>query len=497
MTSQSAQQSVTPDNSAAASRPTKIALIVDVPSRDLAGLVLTAIELCQRGASCYLVPASPKESEIWSIQPDFVVLNYYRKGNDGLAKALVRAGISFGVLDTEGIWPTPQDYSELLWEQAGLRSQARCVCMWGTALTEHVLSEGILNEDQVTITGCPRFDFYHPSWRTVLSGNADAEDQRPPRILVNTTCYFANPRFAEKTKISGDLGRLFGWDEAAIERIFAQQREALERGIDMIRRLARDFEDAEVIVRPHPYESPDFYSAQLSGFGNVRLNRGGPVQTEIARASVVIQRSCTTGIEAMLAGVPTLSPKWLPAAFEMPMAEAVSVPCDSYDELREAVKGILEGRESQKGADSHVARRVTREWFYRIDGLAHRRVSDTLLQSVEPGVEIDRRFCGRRLYGLDGSGGGGLAGLGRRVRHLLNLPPDWSFRSMRASPPEHWSKTDQFFDASAVRDLAERIQACRRAQGLAARKVEVRRVRERQDHRFSYRNYSVRLACTD
>jgi surface carbohydrate biosynthesis protein len=497
VTSPSSQTRLAPYDAPATSRPTKIALIVDVPSRDLAGLVLTAVELCQRGAACYLVPASPKESEIWSIQPDFVVLNYYRKGNDGLARDLVRAAIPFGVVDTEGIWPNPQDYSELLWEQAELRSRLRCVCMWGTMLTEHVLNEGFLTEDQVLITGCPRFDFYHPTWRGVLSEGADAQAPRSPRILVNTNCYFANPRFTSSGKIKEDLGRLFGWDRSRIERIFAQQGDALERGIDMIRRLARDFDNAEVIVRPHPYEGPDLYSARLSGLDSIRINRGGPVQTEIARASVVIQRSCTTGIEAMLAGVPTLSPKWFPAAFEMPMAEAVSVPCESYGELRGAVQGILQGKEWQRGANSHAAQAVTREWVYRIDGLAYRRVSDVLLQSVEPGVEIDRRFCRRRLYGLDGSRGRGLAGIGRRARHLLNLPPNWSFRSMRASPVEPWSKTDQFFDAAAVGNLTERIQACRRSQGLASRSIEVRRVRKGQDHRFSYRNYSVRLACIE
>jgi D-3-phosphoglycerate dehydrogenase len=49
---------------------------------------------------------------------------------------------------------------------------------------------------------------------------------------------------------------------------------------------------------------------------------------------------------------------------------------------------------------------------------------------------------------------------------------------MGSKSAEHRSTTDQFFDAPRVRHLAERIQACRRSQGLGARSIEVRRVPE-------------------
>lgn len=40
-------------------------LIVDQPRRDLAGLVLTALEPCRNGLVCYLVNASQRWPEIW------------------------------------------------------------------------------------------------------------------------------------------------------------------------------------------------------------------------------------------------------------------------------------------------------------------------------------------------------------------------------------------------------------------------------------------------
>jgi len=45
----------------------RIALIVDHPQRDLAGLVLTAFEFCQNGAVGHLVPAADRGRGIWAL----------------------------------------------------------------------------------------------------------------------------------------------------------------------------------------------------------------------------------------------------------------------------------------------------------------------------------------------------------------------------------------------------------------------------------------------
>ncbi|MGZ8378124.1 MAG: surface carbohydrate biosynthesis protein, partial [Gemmatirosa sp.] len=59
----------------------RIALVVDHPQRDLGGIVLTALALCARGATCHLVPANIAPREIWALAPDLVVLNYFRRSN--------------------------------------------------------------------------------------------------------------------------------------------------------------------------------------------------------------------------------------------------------------------------------------------------------------------------------------------------------------------------------------------------------------------------------
>ena len=89
---------------------------MDHPQRDLPGLLLLGFELCQRGAVCHLVPLNLAEREVMGLAPDFVLLNYFRADNERLATWMARAGISFGLLDTEGgAWETLDSYMNVLW----------------------------------------------------------------------------------------------------------------------------------------------------------------------------------------------------------------------------------------------------------------------------------------------------------------------------------------------------------------------------------------------
>ena len=87
-----------------------------------------------------------------------------------------------GLLDTEGgVWESPDSYSELLWRDRNLLRKLRPACMWGGFLASNMIEEGYFDPAQVTVTGCARFDFYHPRWRAILDPGAggDGPGRRP------------------------------------------------------------------------------------------------------------------------------------------------------------------------------------------------------------------------------------------------------------------------------------------------------------------------------
>lgn len=480
-------------------RGPRIALVVDHPQRDLAGLVLVALVLVARGVTCHLVPVN-RLHELWALAPDFVLLNYFRRGIEPLARRLTDAGIGIGVLDTEGgVWADVDSYVELLWSDAALRRRLRPVCMWGPALAAAVVERGLLLPEQVVVTGCPRFDFYHRRWRAATAGAAPAHRAVAPVLLLNTNFSFGNPRFTSREGNAEQLRRDFGWSPERVREYMDTEWAAIDEMIRLARRLAGDFPAVDVLLRPHPFEDPRPYESALGDLARVTVDPSGPVQSRIFAAAAVIQRSCSTAVEAGLAGVPALSPQWIVPPVTVPVAEMASHACGSYDELRAVIGDILAGTYVAAAATRANVARVAREWFHAIDGQSHLRVADAVWRALGQQPRADLAACRRHLYGLhDGPSTHWATSVARRVRHTLRLGPDWSFRQWRQVAVHDVARADKHFDATMVRALVARILAAgapaANAGSAVPAAVQVAAAAERGDFRSALDGRSVTLA---
>src|SRR5258705_382520 len=265
----------------------RIAIIVDHPQRDLAGLVLTAFRLCQEeGVSCHLVPLNLQEIELWALAPDFVLLNFARRGTERLAEQLNEAGVKFGVLDTEGgVWERPNEYSDLLWADRSLLHKVETMCAWGPAIADHVVSEGFFDPSRVTLTGCPRFDLYHAQWRGVLhEKDLRKTSGSRKRILINTNFSFSNPRFSTRENHIEQAQKDFNWQLTRIMKMLRSGTAGMATVVEMAHNLSRHFPLSQIILRPHPFELDEYYRTRLANLDNVIVDGDGPVQTQIYRA---------------------------------------------------------------------------------------------------------------------------------------------------------------------------------------------------------------------
>lgn len=482
------------------SRPTsrrpRIALLVDHPDRDLPGLVLTAVELCRQGAVCHLVPANLAWREIWALAPDFVLFNYLRRTNQALGARLVEAGIPFAALDTEGgVWPEPGSYAELLWTDASLRRQAAGLYCWGRRMADYLVAEGFFDRPQIALTGCPRFDFYHPSWRAVLAKDDSGKAPGPPQILVNTNFSTRNPRFATVEQKIATAKANIGWSESRIREILDIEERAILQFIEITRRLAREHPECRVLLRPHPFEDLAWYQRELSAYPNVLVDNQGPVQSVLFESALVVQRSCTTGIEAGLIGTPTLSPQWITPPYLMPTAEAVSVPCGDAAELATLTDAILAGRYTPPPDIAGAIQAMITEWFHAIDGESYRRVANAIMAAAPRRPVRASSFARQRLY-LDDDAGVPLTGvraLGARLRIAARLSPDWSFHQARTVPRLGWARTRKYYDAERVRHLADACAQQLRGRGFTVPRIEACAARDRGDYLVGRFGHSITL----
>ncbi len=464
----------------------RIALIVDQPQRDLPGLLLTAYDLCCRGATCHFVLLNLQHREIWALRPDFVLLNYFRKYNFGLALGLQEAGIPFGLLDTEGgVWESFESYTDLLWNDRALLACSPIVCMWGRRMADHLCERGYFSRSQTRLTGCPRFDFYHPRWKSVLledlNGNQNPIGGSPRRVLlINTSFPEANPRFTTREQSVEYQSREYDWSEAKVHRIVSMQDAAITKFIALTRSLARDYPTLTIVLRPHPHESPAPYENGLANTPNVRINAEGPVQPQIIDSIALIQRGCTTAIEAGMAGVPTFSPQWIPVPFCLDNAERASVSCLSYPELRSHLDRILQGTYRASPDAAVAVDSIVKDWFFESDGLSYRRVADAVEEGLADIRSCDERVCRRLLYGLGAPAMPRLEQLGRWMRYQMRLTPDWSFLSWKKVPGQTWVSTSKHLDVELINRWIRRIHRVLSHAGAGGddRFIEVRPSRE-------------------
>lgn len=416
----------------------KVIFLLDNPLRDLPGLVLIASQCAENNIDVYLVPMNlayyNRLEEVLRICPDAILMNYLRVSNSGFVKSINQLGIPIFVLDTEGGMLT--DCSIYTRNLDKLRDLYRIIVRyfsWGRTLADFLVEKQAYRPQQVQITGSPRHDFYVKPWKAVaLKGNDfPTAPDRAQIILLNSNFPTINPAFQDARSEKDNLVRLHGLTEEEAEGICRTQEQALKDFVEIANTLAREFPKATVVFRPHPFESEEPYKRLLDRRENLVLIKKGTVDGWILKSACVVQRGCSTAIEAGIAGVPTLSPLWVPMHLPQPAAESVSVPCSSLSSLVDSVRSVLAGTFEVPNAAKENIGLVVENWFHCRDGQAHHRVAGGLVEAVQLGG-LSKETAGKvkSLYRSFMS-----FSLRERVKGLIGAlagwEPDWAWVNLR------------------------------------------------------------------
>jgi len=407
------------------------------------------------------------------------------------------AGIQVSVLDTEGgVLASMKHYTKTMATDRSLYRRISRYFSWGPKLAEYLEREGVYSGEQIVVTGSPRTDFYAPGWREAALRSSMYVDEYPlPMVLVNGNFPIANPRFQTPEEEARVLVEYFNYDREVVVEWQRTARQAMHELSALCNRLAAKFPQATFVYRPHPFERSETYGDLLDSRPNLHLVKAGTVEGWILRSSAVIQKSCSTAIEAGIAGVAALSPAWIPTAVSMPAAEAVSAQYDTQEELERALESVLAGTFEWPSESRAALDEVISDWFYKVDGRAHERIAAHLLELARRGDGTVLEKCRDLVYATN-SGGDSLRQKARAgVLKTLNLPVDWSLRrSLNLlgrtnengnSDPSWTPASEKYFDAESVRKLAEAIEPYMKS-GLQAGKIKVKSSQERGDYHFGY-----------
>lgn len=450
------------DRRRAPSEMKRIAVIADHPQRDLDGLVLLGTEIARRGAECALIPLRLQFREVMSLQPDVVLVNYLRRHNQESVRLYTSLGIRVALLDSEGgILRSIEEYGRILTQDPDVRAGLARFLTWGTELAAHAVRVGWFRADQVAVTGHPRFDFYAAPLSGAVERDLRAEfGLQHDVVLVNSGFTLANARFLSPDQEAAFLKGQGHVDGELSERRDVEAR-AMEGLVTLTRELAGRFPRVSFVYRPHPFENPDTYRTSFEGIANVRVLCDGPVAPWIQVSRAVVQRGCTTAVEASLCGVPALEPVWLPCIKDIPLISQLSVPCSGTEELVGAVDAALTGGARPARTFDVAAVQELEKWFYRIDGHAHERVAEELVALAEatPGPAPAGRFE-NALWGAGRCDVRLAQRISRAAKRAVGRVPDLSDGYVQGAL-HPWESSPRAFSAQQVAALSERVARCR------------------------------------
>jgi surface carbohydrate biosynthesis protein len=386
----------------------RVALIVDHPLRDLAGMILLARELAERDVDVWLVPMCFQTREIFALAPDFVLLNYLRESNAGWVRSLHECGIAYGLLETEGgFYGDMNAYGRLFPRDDDLVKGLTVHCVWGERMAKWWREALSFDAGRLSLTGLPRFDWYAESMRHASLGLMPPTWQEKRQVvLFNTKVCIANPRHVSLAAEKAAYRKL-GFSDVEIERHARLGAESIDGTVQLAAEVAGRYRDKVCVIRPHPHENGRTYEQRLQGadHGNlVRVEQEGTVTPWINQATVLIHRQCTTAVEAVLADRPAIAPQWIASSANAPDAESISFCPETRGDFNNLLSTALQGKLIPTAAMSQAKQRLIDDWLTVIDGFAAKRAAEAILGALPDKKKVNQDQCRKRYYEVFGAG---------------------------------------------------------------------------------------------
>jgi surface carbohydrate biosynthesis protein len=368
----------------------KILLVVPHRVRDLEGHALVAWHLKRRlGHAVEFSGVDEVETRLVETAPDALVLDYLGwVGRAATARLAKELNVRVALLSISGLYETREEFALEAGKLTGANSFLDCYLAWGDAGRRAVLDEGLVPEQRIRTTGCPRFDLYRAPYLALMRPKEEFLREEglahpsAPFVLWTTNTPSATREEDHHVHVSKTNRRLPS-DE--VRASFLDERRQFLANCEIFGALARRHPEWNFVIKVHPLEPMRPYVELAAGLPNVRVAHDAPVRDFLFHCDVLLQRGCTTATEAWMLGKPVLELEvetyrfaWAPKEFRDGNRVVKS--------LEEADEALVEAL--QDGSIPAGQRRAREaflyEFFHGNDGHASDRVAQALHELVSP-----------------------------------------------------------------------------------------------------------------
>lgn len=285
------------------------ALPIEIAIRELEGMLFLTLHLAAKGYPSLIGNYMVDRYVLKSKQPVcYFDMDQHEKTN----KAILDAGGVVFNINPEGL--SLLDFIESAEvNYAKVADYSTKMCMWGARQRDligtHLTKE---QQDMLVVTGHPSFDLVSEKFISTYFDEDIEERYGNDFIMINTNYGYFNHEMGCDNYIrmlsKMDEWQMYKTDELKeyVNEISDYQKVLITETIELVKQLAKDHPDETIIVRPHPQENCEYYKTRLRGFENVHVTNKGSVRKWLASSKVLIHHDCTTGMEAMLMGIPVI-----------------------------------------------------------------------------------------------------------------------------------------------------------------------------------------------
>ncbi len=243
---------------------------------------------------------------------------------------------------------------------------------------------------KLVLTGNPRWDFLRPELRMLYQEQADRLRQQHGRmILINTNSGNVNPASRTPEQVLRDYIRTKKIDPKSTRDMafwndyWNFEQANFKAAPELAMRLAREFKDHTIILRPHPSERLASYAERLENQERVKVLFEGAAAPWILAADLLIHTDCTTGIEAFALGKPSICFETVPSVLHTQLLSGrLSFTVQTEDDVvREATRLLVAPPEGNIYPSEMVS--LFRHFFAAQDGpLAAVRVIEAVIEAL-------------------------------------------------------------------------------------------------------------------
>jgi surface carbohydrate biosynthesis protein len=356
----------------------KVVILNDNPKRDLLGNLLLSLELLKKkNIKVFLTPFNLTEKEILNIEPNIIIFNYLRFQNSKLVSLAIKKKIKVIILDTEGgAFENDKDFTNSIYYKPDYDNKILYLC-WGKVYENYLKKK--FPKMEVVATGHPRFDIYKKKNFNLF------RKKNGKHILFCSRVSVANPKFSS---IKNEINTFRIARNASIKEVknfYKIQKNELSEQIKLVKKISNDFKNEKIIFRAHPFENEKLYEKAFKNLPNIEVNNKNHLSSWLANSHLCIQRGCTSGLEAAVAKIPSLSPDWGKFLYTTNIDKMnINHFVKNYDELKKIIKKIINLNNKKKIFKKNKPnKKIVKDYFYSFDGNSSKRVSKQIFKVLK------------------------------------------------------------------------------------------------------------------